>query len=37
MINDYHIRSFGWATQDQIDKMQDLTFAVNKSLQKLFF
>ena len=36
MINDYHIRSFGWATQDQIDKMQELTFAVNRSLQKLF-
>ena len=36
MINDYHIRSFGWATQDQIDKMQELTFAVNRLLQKLF-
>ena len=36
MVNDYHIRSFGWATQEQIDKMQEMTFAVNKSLQKLF-
>jgi phosphoribosylaminoimidazole-succinocarboxamide synthase len=36
MINDYHIRSFGWATQDQIDGMQEITFRVNKSLKKLF-
>ena len=36
MINDYHIRSFGWATQEQIDKMQEMTLAVNKSLQKIF-
>ena len=36
LINDYHIRSYCWATQEQIDKMQEMTFAVNESLQKLF-
>jgi len=36
MINDYHIRVFGWGTQQQIDEMQRLTFAVNGVLQPLF-
>jgi|TARA_B110000914_G_C15517610_1_gene474679 phosphoribosylaminoimidazole-succinocarboxamide synthase len=36
MINDYHIRSFGWATQVQIDQMQEKTFEVNTALKKLF-
>jgi len=36
MINEYHILSFGWATQDEIDKMKDMTFKVNDILQKLF-
>ena len=36
MINDYHIISFGWATQEQIDKMKELTFKVNEVLKKLF-
>jgi phosphoribosylaminoimidazole-succinocarboxamide synthase len=36
MINDYHIISFGWATQAQIDRMKSLTFAVNNVLKELF-
>lgn len=36
MINDYHIRSFNWATQDEIAKMKELTFKVNEVLSKLF-
>ena len=36
MINDYHILSFGWANQNQIDKMKEKTFAVNKVLKELF-
>jgi len=36
MINDYHIRSFGWATDQEIDEMKSLTFQVNTVLKKLF-
>lgn len=36
MINDFHIISFGWATQDEIEKMKELTFKVNDVLKKLF-
>ncbi len=36
MINDYHIRSFGWATDAEIDEMKSLTFKVNEILSKLF-
>ncbi|MEX0584366.1 MAG: phosphoribosylaminoimidazolesuccinocarboxamide synthase [Natronospirillum sp.] len=36
MINDAHIISFGWATEDQIARMKELTFSVNQVLQKLF-
>ncbi|OGT20895.1 MAG: phosphoribosylaminoimidazolesuccinocarboxamide synthase [Gammaproteobacteria bacterium RBG_16_57_12] len=36
MINEYHIRSFGWATDEQVAKMKELTFKVNGVLQKLF-
>ena len=36
MINDHHIRLFGWGTQQQIDQMQQITFAVNDVLKKLF-
>ena len=36
MINDYHILSFGWANQNQIDEMKEKTFAVNKVLKELF-
>ena len=36
MINDYHIRSFGWATEAQVEKMKELTFTVNSVLKDLF-
>ena len=36
MINDYHIRSFGWATEEEVAKMKELTFQVNEVLKKLF-
>ena len=36
MVNDYHITAFGWATQDQIEEMKRLTFAVNNVLKPLF-
>jgi phosphoribosylaminoimidazole-succinocarboxamide synthase len=37
MINDYHIRSFGWATDPEVARMKELTFQVNGVLKKLFF
>ena len=36
MLNDYHIRSFGWATDEEIEQMKKLTFQVNNVLKKLF-
>lgn len=36
MINEYHIRSFGWADDASVQKMKELTFAVNGVLKKLF-
>lgn len=36
MINEYHIRSFGWATDDDIEEMKKLTFQVNDILKKMF-
>jgi len=36
MVNEYHIRSFGWATQEQVDRMKELTFQVNDVLKQLF-
>ncbi len=36
MVNDYHILSFGWATEDQIAQMKALTFKVNSVLKSLF-
>ncbi|MCW8108114.1 phosphoribosylaminoimidazolesuccinocarboxamide synthase [Alteromonas ponticola] len=36
MVNDYHIISFGWATETQIAKMKELTFEVNSVLKTLF-
>ncbi len=36
MINDHHVRLFGWATQQQIDEMQRLTFIVNDVLKPMF-
>ena len=36
MVNEYHIRSFGWADQVHVDRMTELTFKVNEVLKKLF-
>ena len=36
MVNDYHILSFGWATEAQIAEMKALTFKVNAVLKTLF-
>lgn len=36
MVNEYHARSFGWATEDQLAQMKTLTFRVNDVLKKLF-
>ena len=36
MVNDYHIRSFNWATDAEIAKMKELTFKVNEILTRLF-
>jgi len=36
MINEYHIRAFGWATESQVETMKALTFKVNDVLSKLF-
>ena len=36
MLNDYHIRSFGWASDEEIEQMKVLTFQVNDVLKKLF-
>ena len=36
MVNDYHILSFGWATESQIAQMKALTFKVNSVLKALF-
>lgn len=36
MINEYHIRSFGWAEDAHIARMKELTFKVNDVLKALF-
>ena len=36
MVNDYHIRSFGWASEQEVARMKELTFKVNDILKKLF-
>jgi len=36
MVNDYHIRTFGWATEEEVAKMKELTFQVNGVLKQLF-
>ena len=36
MINEYHIRSFGWATDDEVAIMKDFTFRANHVLKTLF-
>ncbi len=36
MVNDYHIRTFGWATEEEVALMKELTFKVNTVLKQLF-
>lgn len=36
MINESHIRSFGWATDAQMARMRELTYQVNDILKALF-
>ncbi|MFA5633000.1 MAG: phosphoribosylaminoimidazolesuccinocarboxamide synthase [Porticoccaceae bacterium] len=36
MVNEYHVRSFGWAEESQLETMKALTFKVNDVLKKLF-
>ena len=36
MINEHHIVSFGWATEEAIAEMKEKTFKVNAILSKLF-
>lgn len=36
MINEYHIRSFNWATDVEVAQMKELTFKVNDILKAMF-
>lgn len=36
MVNEFHIATFGWATDAQVQQMKQLTFEVNAILKKLF-
>ncbi len=36
MINEYHIRSFGWASDEEVAVMKRLSFEVNDVLKQLF-
>jgi len=36
LVNDNHAISFGWAQQDQLDRMKELTFKINDILIDLF-
>jgi len=36
MVNEYHIATFGWAPDAQVQQMKLLTFKVNEVLKKLF-
>lgn len=36
MVNEYHIRAFGWAQPNEVAQMQTLTFKVNDVLRALF-
>lgn len=36
MINESHVRSFGWATEAQLNRMKELSFQVNDVLKELF-
>ena len=36
MVNDYHILAMGWATEEEINEIKDLTFRVNEYLLGFF-
>lgn len=36
MVNEYHVRSFGWASEADLARMKELTFKINDILKKLF-
>jgi len=36
LVNEFHALAFGWATQIQMQTMQEMTFQVNTVLQQLF-
>lgn len=36
MVNEFHIATFGWATDVQVAQMKQMTFEVNAILKKLF-
>jgi len=36
MVNDHHIKTFGWATDEEVAEMKRLSFAVNEVLTALF-
>lgn len=36
MINEYHIRAFGWAEDHEVERMKELTFRINELLTRLF-
>jgi phosphoribosylaminoimidazole-succinocarboxamide synthase len=36
MINQHHIKTFGWASDDEVAEMKRLSFAVNEVLKQLF-
>lgn len=36
IVNEYHVRSFGWATEAQLERMKELTFKINDVLKPLF-
>ncbi|MFQ5488770.1 MAG: phosphoribosylaminoimidazolesuccinocarboxamide synthase [Gammaproteobacteria bacterium] len=36
LVNEYHIRSFGWASDEEVATMKRLTFEVNDVLKQLF-
>jgi phosphoribosylaminoimidazole-succinocarboxamide synthase len=36
MINEYHIRTFNWASMEQVERMKEYTFKINDILKRLF-
>lgn len=36
MVNEYHCRAFGWATEKQLNRMKELSFKINTILTDLF-